>query len=62
MSWTKNDKRAITVTEIAPGPYFSIINVHLVDINVLCLQNLMKFQKEIKGKTKMSLIKTYKGQ
>ena len=39
----KEWQRAITVTEIAPGPYFSIINVHLVDINVLCLQNLMKF-------------------
>ena len=34
MSWTKNYKRAITLTELAPSPYFSIINVHLVDINV----------------------------
>ena len=23
-----------TLTELAPSPYFSIINVHLVDINV----------------------------
>ena len=27
-------QRAITLTELAPSPYFSIINVHLVDINV----------------------------
>ena len=27
-------QRAITLTEFAPSPYFSIINVHLVDINV----------------------------
>ena len=26
--------RAITLTELAPSPYFSIINVHLVDTNV----------------------------
>ena len=26
--------RAITLTELAPSPYLSIINVHLVDINV----------------------------
>ena len=26
--------RAITLTELAPSPYFSIKNVHLVDINV----------------------------
>ena len=26
--------KAITLTELAPSPYFSIINVHLVDINV----------------------------
>ena len=30
----KELQRAITLTELAPGPYFSIINVHLVDINV----------------------------
>ena len=24
---------AITLTELAPSPYFSVINVHLVDIN-----------------------------
>ena len=27
-------QRAITLTELAPSPYFSIINVHHVDINV----------------------------
>ena len=30
----KELKRAITVIEFAPSPYFSVINVHLVDINV----------------------------
>ena len=27
-------QRAITLKELAPSPYFSNINVHLVDINV----------------------------
>ena len=26
--------RAITLIELAPSPYFSIINIHVVDINV----------------------------
>ena len=30
----KKLQRAITLTELAPSPYFSIINVHLVNINV----------------------------
>ena len=30
----KESQRAITLTELAPSPYFSIINVHLVDTNV----------------------------
>ena len=30
----KELQRAITLTELAPSPCFSIINVHLVDINV----------------------------
>ena len=30
----KELQRAITLRELAPNPYFSIINVHLVDINV----------------------------
>ena len=30
----KELQRAITLIELAPSPYFSIINVHLVDINV----------------------------
>ena len=29
----KELQRAITIIELAPSPYFSIINVHLVDIN-----------------------------
>ena len=33
MLWTKNYKGKY-LTELAPSPYFSIINVHLVDINV----------------------------
>ena len=37
----KELQRAITLTELAPSPYFSIINVQLVDI--MCLPNLMKF-------------------
>ena len=31
MSWAKNYKG---LSELAPSPYFSIINVHLMDINV----------------------------
>ena len=40
MLWKKQNvvdkelQRAITLIELAPSPYFSIINVHLVDINV----------------------------
>ena len=30
----KDLQRAITLNELAPSPYFSIIKVHLVDINV----------------------------
>ena len=30
----KELQRAITKTKLAPSPYFSITNVHLVDINV----------------------------
>ena len=30
----KELQRSITLKEFAPSPYFSIINVHLVDINV----------------------------
>ena len=30
----KELQRAITLTELASSPYFSIINVHLVNINV----------------------------
>ena len=34
MLWTKNYEGQLLLTELAPRPYFSIINVHLVDINV----------------------------
>ena len=34
-------QRAITLKELTPSPYFSIINVHLVDINVFA--NFVKF-------------------
>ena len=30
----KELQRAIALIELAPSPYFSIINVHLVDVNV----------------------------
>ena len=30
----KELQRTITLSELAPAPYFSITNVHLVDINV----------------------------
>ena len=30
----KELQRAISLIELAPSPYFSITNVHLVDINV----------------------------
>ena len=30
----KELQRAITLSELAPSPHFSITNVHLVDINV----------------------------
>ena len=30
----KKLQRAMTLTELAPSPYYSIINVHLVNINV----------------------------
>ena len=36
----KELQRAITLTELAPSPYFSIINVHLVEINVFEIPSL----------------------
>ena len=52
------------ITELSSCSYFSTVNVHLVDIYVFT-----KFDeipslpvKVIKKKTKMSLIKNYKGQ
>ena len=37
----KELQRAITLTELAPSPYFSIINVHLVHINVFAKSDLI---------------------
>ena len=60
----KELKRAISLTELAPSPYLSVVNVHLVDINVFA-----KFDEipslplpVIKEKPKMLWIKNYKGQ
>ena len=36
----KELQRAMTLIELAPSPYFSIINVYLIS---MCLQGLMKF-------------------
>ena len=36
----KELQRAITLTELAPSPYFSIINVHLGEINVFEIPSL----------------------
>ena len=38
----KELQRAITLTELASSPYFPIINVHLVDINVLAKSDGIK--------------------
>ena len=38
----KELQKAITLKELAPSPYFSIINVHFVDINVFVF--VMKFR------------------
>ena len=60
----KELQRAIALTELAPSPYFSIINVHRVDINMFAKSDeipSLPFQG-IKVKTKMLRIKTYKGQ
>ena len=60
----KELQKAITLTELAPSPYFSIINVHLVDINVFAKSDEFPSLpvQVIKEKTKMLRIKTYKGQ
>ena len=50
----KELQMAITITELAPSPYFSIINVHLVDTNVFakCYEiPLLPFQDTEKPKT-----------
>ena len=51
----KELQRAVTLTEVAPSPYFSIINVHLVDINVFAKSD------EIPSLL-VQVIKNYKGQ
>ena len=42
--------KCVTLIELAPGPYFSIINVHLVDINVFAksdkIPSLSKFLRK----------------
>ena len=60
----KELQRAITLTELAPSPYFSIINDHLVDINVFAKSDEIPSLpvQVIMKKNKMSKIKTYKGQ
>ena len=63
MSWTKELHRAITLIELASSPYFSIMSVHLVDINVFT-----KFDeipslpvKDIKEKPKCCGLRITKG-
>ena len=48
----------------APSPYFYIINVHLVDINMFEKSDEIQSLpvQVIKAKIKMSWIKNYKGQ
>ena len=58
---------AITLTELAPSTYSSIISVHLVNINVFTKSNeissfIASSTWVIKEETKMSRIKCYKGQ
>ena len=55
----KELQRAITLKELAPSPYFSIRNVHLVHINVFakfmksrqCLFKILKNQNIADGPT-----------
>ena len=51
----KELQRAITLTELAPSPYFSIINIHLEDINVFAKVDEIPSLpvQDIKEKTKM---------
>ena len=60
----KELQRAITLTELAPSPYFSNTNVHLVDINVFAkLDEIPSLTVQVnKEKTKMLQIKNHKGQ
>ena len=53
-----------TLTELAPSPYFSIINVHLVDINVFAKSDEIPSEpvEVIKEKPKCHGFKNYKGQ
>ena len=50
-----------TLTELAPSPYFSIINVHLVDIDVFAKSHEIQSLpvQVIKEKNEMSWIKTW---
>ena len=59
----KELQRAITLTEQTPSPYFSIINVHLVDINMLvkCDEIPSLPVQVIKEKTKCRGLRITKG-
>ena len=59
----KELQRAITLTELDPSPYFSIINVYLVDINVFskCDEIPSLPVQVIKEKTKCRGLRITKG-
>ena len=60
----KELQRAVTLKELAPSLYFSIINVHLVDIKEFAKSDeIPSLTVQVyQEKTKMSPIKNYKGQ
>ena len=58
----KELERAITLTELAPSPYFSIINVHLVDINVFAKSDeIPSLPVQVKEKPKCRGLRNTKG-
>ena len=59
----KELQRAITLTELAPSPYFSIINVHLVDNNVFAKSDEIQSLpvQVIKEKPKCRRVRLTKG-
>ena len=61
----KELQRAITLKELAASPYFSIINVHLVDINTFAQFyefRSLPFQNQNVADRQMTGIKNYNGQ